>query len=72
MAAMGDIGYSGPLTLELIFPPLPMLKSFIQCGADCLDYLISLSKKNREMKNRAKCLIFLKIYLNLVLTVKMY
>lgn len=44
MAALKEINYSGPLTLELIFPPLPMLKNYIGCCADCLEYLKSLAK----------------------------
>lgn len=44
MPALKDIGYSGPLALELIFPPMPMLKSFVFCCKDCLDYLQTLSQ----------------------------
>ena len=42
MQALREVGYAGPLTLEIIFPPEPMRKSFIQCGFDSLNYLKSL------------------------------
>lgn len=44
MQTVGEIGYEGPMTLEVIFPPEPMLKSFVQCGYDCLTYLETLKK----------------------------
>ena len=43
MRAVSGIGYDGPLTLEVIYPPLPMLESFVKCGFDCLTYLQSLA-----------------------------
>lgn len=37
-----SIEYKGPLTLELIFPPEPMLESFVKCGYECLNHLKTL------------------------------
>ena len=45
MQALREVDYAGPLTLEIIFPQEPMLKSFIQCGFDSLNYLKSLVKE---------------------------
>ena len=44
MQALAKISYNGPLALELIFPPAPIVESFIRCGYDCLDYLKSLAR----------------------------
>ena len=42
MQAVKTIDYNGPMTLELIIPPEPMTKSFVQCGYDSLCYLENL------------------------------
>ena len=43
MPAMKDISYEGPLTLELIFPPMGMRKSFMMQCFDCTSELCRLS-----------------------------
>ena len=43
MPALKDIDYNGPLTLETLFPPLPMLKSFMQLSHACLSCLVELA-----------------------------
>lgn len=43
MPVMKDIGYNGPLTLELIFPPSGMRKSFMMQCYDCTAELCRLS-----------------------------
>ena len=40
---LGETGYDGPLTLEVIYPPEPVLESFVRCGFECLNYLRSLA-----------------------------
>jgi len=42
IAALKEIGYTGALALELIYPPLPMCESFISLAYDCLDCLEAL------------------------------
>ena len=43
MQALGEIGYTGPLTLETLYPPLPMQRSFVKQSYECLSYLTELS-----------------------------
>ena len=38
--ALRKIAYQGPMTLEVITPPEPMRKSFVQCGFDALSALL--------------------------------
>lgn len=45
MKTVKNIGYKGPMTLELIFPPLPMLESFVKCCHDSLTYLEEFAEK---------------------------
>lgn len=44
MKALGAANYTGPLTLEVIYPPTPMLKSFVQCGFDSLTCLKEMAR----------------------------
>ncbi len=36
MHTLRAVGYQGPMTLEVVTPPLSACKSFVQCGYDCL------------------------------------
>lgn len=45
MKTMQKIKYTGPLTLEVIFPPENMLESFVRLGYDTLNHLKELSLK---------------------------
>ena len=42
MQALRNIDYQGSLTLELIYPPLPMCETFIKLAYECLEYLKQL------------------------------
>ncbi len=42
ISALKEIGYNGSMTLELIYPPLPMRESFVKLCYDCLEYLKEL------------------------------
>lgn len=42
ISALKEIGYEGALTLELIYPSLPMRESFVKLAYDSLDYIKSL------------------------------
>jgi len=44
MKTTAAIGYSGPMTLEILYPPVPMLESFIRCAYDSVKHLITLGK----------------------------
>lgn len=44
MKTTAQIGYSGPLALEILYPPVPMLKSFVLCAYDAVNHLITLGK----------------------------
>jgi len=45
MKATAAIGYTGPLALEILYPPVPMLKNFIHCAYDAVNHLITLGQE---------------------------
>ena len=40
MPVLEEINYMGPLTLEILYPPISMLESFVKQSYECLSYLI--------------------------------
>ena len=42
MPVIGEINYNGPITLEVIYPPLAACEGFIKCGYDILTQLEGL------------------------------
>ena len=40
MPVLEEINYMGPLTLEILYPPISLLVSFVTQSYECLSYLI--------------------------------
>ena len=44
MKTTAQIGYSGSLVQEILYPPVPMLRSFVSCAYDAVNHLITIGK----------------------------